>query len=195
MDQSEIVDGLCAGDSKAWTVFYDTYYESVCGRVSRLMCGNVHEVADVVQETFLAAARSARQFDPNAGSLWAWVWGIARNQVALHYRKQDRIQRAVERFGERGGQLTSWLNGDKNVGPPQAAEAAELAVLVRATLIDLPQEYGELLTAKYLEGASIEAIAEPTGATASAVRSRLARARRAFRDAFARIAGGLVMQE
>jgi len=194
MKQSEMIDGLRRGHCQAWTVFYDTYYDPVCGRVARLMGGNTHDVADVVQDTFLAAARAAPQFDPQRGSLWDWVWGIARNRVALHFRKQGRIQRAVEKFSGHSSQVTSWLNGD-SAQPPDAAETAELAVLVRATLVDLPQDYGELLAAKYMDGASIESLAEPTGATVSAIRSRLARARTAFRDAFERIAGGVVMQD
>ena len=194
MEQSEIIDGLRRGHCQAWTVFYDTYYDPVCGRVARLMGGKTHDVADVVQDTFLAAARAAAQFDPQRGSLWDWVWGIARNRVALHFRKQERIQRAVEKFSGHSSQVTSWLNGD-SAQPPDAAETAELAVLVRATLGDLPQDYGELLAAKYLDGASIESLAEPTGATVSAIPSRLARARTAFREAFERMAGGVVMQD
>ena len=46
------------------------------------------DVADVVQETFLAAARSAATFDPGRGPLRVWLWGIARRHVALHYRKK-----------------------------------------------------------------------------------------------------------
>ena len=33
-------------------------------------------------ETMLAAARSARTYDASKGTLWVWLWGIARMQVA-----------------------------------------------------------------------------------------------------------------
>jgi RNA polymerase sigma-70 factor (ECF subfamily) len=60
--------------------------------------------------------------------------------------------------------------------------AAELATLVRSTLTELPIEYETLLTAKYLDGATVDDIARQERSTAVAVRSRLARARQAFRE-------------
>jgi RNA polymerase sigma-70 factor (ECF subfamily) len=66
--------------------------------------------------------------------------------------------------------------------------AAELATLVRATLTGLSPEYESLLTDKYLDGVSVEEIASRGNSTSTAIRSKLARARRAFREAFAKYA-------
>ena len=60
------------------------------GAPARQMGTGAADVADVVQETFLAAARCARQYDPARGLLWMWLCGIARRHVALHYRRQQR---------------------------------------------------------------------------------------------------------
>ena len=60
---------------------------------------------------------------------------------------------------------------------------------MRITLTELPADYESLLTAKYLDGDSIEAIAGRERTTPGAVRSKLARARDAFRLAFARRRG------
>ena len=57
-------------------------------------------------------------------------------------------------------------------------------------LSELPDHYETLLTAKYFDDASIEQIARVEEATPVAVRSKLARARRAFRDVFTRLAEG-----
>lgn len=74
----EIAEGLQIGDRQAWLKLYEAYAESIWNNVARLMGFDSPAVADVVQETFLVAARSAKNFDHNRGSLWAWLWGIAR---------------------------------------------------------------------------------------------------------------------
>jgi RNA polymerase sigma-70 factor (ECF subfamily) len=159
---------------------YDAYAVRVWRSVARLMGPRAADVADVVQDTFMAAARSARTYDPARGTLWVWVWGIARVHVALHYRKLDRLHRMWERLAANGS-LARHLDGQAD-----ALAAGELAALVRATLTELPADYEMLLTAKYLDGESVEAIAERERTTDGAVRSKLARARQAFREAFVR---------
>lgn len=178
-----IAQGLRDGKAEAWRCLYDAYAERVWRSCARLLGGNAADVADVVQETFLAAARSAATYDPARGSLWVWLWGIARRHVALHFRKQqrhDRLRQAEAWLAGRNGELFT----DRETAPAELLESAELATLVRATLTELPADYESLLTAKYLDGESVETIATQEQSTSTAVRSKLARARQAFRQAF-----------
>jgi RNA polymerase sigma-70 factor (ECF subfamily) len=183
--EGEIALGLREGKAEAWRALYDAYAEQVWRSVARLMGAESADVADVVQETFLAAAGSAGTFDANRGTLWVWLWGIARHRVALHFRRDERrrrLQQATDWLAGGNGQVLRWLEGEPT--PPVALEAAELATLVRATLTELPADYETLLTAKYLDGASVEQIARRESSTSTAIRSKLARARHAFREAF-----------
>lgn len=185
--ERQVVLGLHEGNPDAWRRLYEAFAERVWRCVARLMGPSASDIADVVQETFLAAARSARSFDPQRGPLWLWLWGIARRHVALHYRKKerhDRLQQACETLGA-DGRLLRWLEGAPET-PPDTLVAGELAQLVRVTLAELPLDYETLLTAKYLDGESVEQIAERERTTAVAIRSKLARARQAFREAFAK---------
>lgn len=185
--ERDVALGLRQGKIEAWRALYEAHAEQVWRAVARLLGPSSTDVADVVQETFLAAARSAAGYDPARGSLWVWLWGIARNQVALHYRKQgrlDRLRRAGDWLASCDGTLLRYLHGREGTPPDEALASAELAALVRATLAELPEEYGLLLTAKYLDGRPVEDIARQTRATPTAVRSKLARARQAFREAF-----------
>lgn len=181
-----IAQGLREGRTDAWQALHDAYAERVWRGVARLLGPQRTEVADVVQETMMAAARSAATFDPGRGSLWQWLWGIARNHLALHLRKQERRNRltqASEWLAASNGQLLHWLEG-KEPSPPAALAAVELATLVRATLTELPDDYEMLLTAHYLEGEKVALIAQREHTSETAVRSKLARARQAFRQAF-----------
>jgi RNA polymerase sigma-70 factor (ECF subfamily) len=182
--QREVARGLRAGDAGAWRALYDAYAARVWQAVARLMGPDSADVADVVQETFLAAARSAATYDASRGPLWLWLWGIARRHVAVHYRKekrQNRLRSAGDWLATRNGVVLRFLRGE-GTAPPDVLAAAELATLVRATLTELPAEYETLLTARYLDGVSVETIAVQEHSTAVAIRSKLARARQAFRQ-------------
>ena len=93
-----IAEGLRAGDASAWRELYDSFAVPTWRLVARWLGANSADVADVVQETFLAAARSARNFDPHKGSLWWWLCGIARHQAALHGRRTARRRQVIGEF-------------------------------------------------------------------------------------------------
>jgi RNA polymerase sigma-70 factor (ECF subfamily) len=106
--------------------------------------------------------------------------------VAQHFRKeqrQTRIVQAVETLGPRHDNVLAWLDR-REAEPLEALVTAEMALLIRATLSSLSDDYEDLLTQKYLEGTSVEQMADQRAASETAVRSRLARARQAFRQAF-----------
>src|SRR5262245_52642122 len=90
--QREVARGLRAGDAAAWRALYDALAERLWRAVARLV-GPAADVADVVQDTFFAAARAARAYDAGRGTPWTWLWGIARNHIALYYRRRSRRER------------------------------------------------------------------------------------------------------
>jgi RNA polymerase sigma-70 factor, ECF subfamily len=188
--QREIAQGLSRGKTEAWLLLYDTYCRQVWNHVARLMGPHSEDIADIVQETFLAAARSAGGYEPARGSLWLWLGGIARNQVALHFRRRERTDRVRRRLDASQGQpdreeIARWLN-NREAAPDAALVTAETVSMVRDTLTLLPDHYERVLTAKYFAGASVEQIAAVENTTTTAIRSKLARARRAFRNLCAR---------
>ena len=189
----ELTDAIAAdlqrGDRHAWSRLYEVHAERLWCEVARLMGGKEAEVADVVQEVFIAAARSAGQFDPDRGSLWMWLMGIARRQVALRFRQEaSRLARARGWWASLDGAGRQWLAGASDA-PDNVLESKELTAMVRATLLELPVHYQTLLTSRYLDGAGIDKLACETDSSSEAVRAKLMRARRAFREAFLKLAG------
>ncbi len=169
------IAGLRRGDPDAWRQLYDALAERLWREVARRLGPHPADVADVVQETMLAAAKSARNYDEAKGSPWQWLWGIARTQVSLHFRNRQRHDRWKQR-------------PTRQPEETEPLETAELAAQVRTALEAIPGDYSELLTAKYSDGESVEGIASRDRTTPTAVRSKLARARAAFRTAFRKIA-------
>ena len=186
--EQEIARGLQQGNRQAWLQLYETYAEPVWKYISRLTGCDSTTVADIVQETFLAAARSARNFRPDRGTLWVWLWTIARRQVALYYRKQKPeilLSQARQWWTSLDGEKLDWIDAKADM-PPDILESQELAVLVRLALSKLPGDYQTLLLAKYVDNQRAEKIAGQMDCSEVAVRSKLARARKAFRKAFKR---------
>ena len=190
-DVQHIIEGLQTGDREAWLTLYDIYARRVWENVARLV-DDVGAVPDIVQETFLAAAQSARAYDPQRGSLWLWLWGIARHQMALHFRKQRRTV-GLDR-------LRSWwqsLDGTKQLmlsnleAPVNLLASRELGDLVRHCLTRLSTEYQVLLLAKYMDERPVDEIAGQLACSSVAVRSKLARARKAFRREFNHVTEGV----
>ena len=186
--ERQIARGLQQGDRHAWLRLYEAYAEPVWRNISRLVGNDSAAVADIVQETFLAAARSVRNFRPDRGTLWIWLWTIARRQVALYYRKQKHqivLSQARQWWASLDGERFDWMDAKADM-PPDILESQELAVLVRLALNELSGDYQTILLAKYVDQRSAEQIAGQMGCSEVAVRSKLARARKAFRKAFKR---------
>ncbi|MGZ0171902.1 MAG: RNA polymerase sigma factor [Planctomycetales bacterium] len=144
-ESSDDVAGLRTASPEAWCALCETYSERLWRYVARLLGSNHDAVADAVQETFLAAARSASMFDSDRGTVWAWLTGIAHHQVALHWRKMAalRIDPVEPHFDDSPGGGAS----------PEAGLLTDDSVeQVRKILADLPPDYTSYLVAKYNDG-------------------------------------------
>lgn len=184
---NQIAAGLKTGDRQAWQALYDAYAESVWHQTSRLMRDH-SAVGDVVQETFLAAARSARTYDSRRGSLWVWLWTIGRRQIALHYRRQKptvSLDQALAWWGSLNGQQVDII--DQMAAAPAMLETKELGELVRRCLGQLTAEQETLLVAKYVDQMPAKEIAKQLHCSAVAVGSKLARARKVFKREFMKL--------
>lgn len=187
--ERQIAQGLQQGSQQAWLQLYEAYAGPVWRNISRLTGREPAVIADLVQETFLSAARSARNFKPYRGTLWGWLWIIASRQVALYYRKQKpqiALGQANLWWAGLDGEKFDWIDAKVDM-PPDILESKELTVLVRSTLSELPGDYQTLLLAKYVENQTVGQIAGKMNCSETAIGSKLARARKAFRKAFKRI--------
>ena len=75
--------------------------------------------------------------------------------------------------------------------PGEVLELAETRDLVHMAVANLPEQYRNALTRKYVDGESLETLAGELGISVDATKSLLARARRAFRDTFATVTANL----
>ena len=168
------VEGLRSGSPEVWGALCEAYSEQLWRYVARQLGSDRDAVADAVQETLLAAARSATKFDPERGTVWAWLSGIAHHQVALHWRKlaARRIDSAEPHFDDSPGGAAL---------PDERLISDDSVELVRRILAELALDHASFLLAKCNDGLSIAEMVDRFGGTVEGVRSRLARARREFK--------------
>jgi RNA polymerase sigma-70 factor (ECF subfamily) len=163
-------DAVLAGDAAAWAEWVTALFDRTAGYV-RWRCGGAVQLADdVLQDTWLTAARRLRDFDPQRGSFEAWVCGIAANVVRNHLR-------TAARRAARMGRLTT---------EPAQPEPTDRCERVAVALAALPDRYERVLRAKYLDGRTVTEIAAAWGESEKAIESLLTRSRQAFRDAYDR---------
>src|SRR5690606_11259028 len=123
---------------------------------------------DILQETWLVAARDMRRFEPARGTFAAWLKGIAENQ--LRNRRRGETRRRALSLAETDDQIAT---RDGN------AARSELNEEIALTFAELPTRYQDVLRAKYEHQRPTAEIAKRHGATAKSIESLLGRARAA----------------
>ncbi|MFC9467073.1 RNA polymerase sigma factor [Streptomyces coelicoflavus] len=115
--------------------FYEANFDAVLGFVTR-RTACPHLAADLTADIFLAALQTARQYDPARGTPTAWLYGIARNVLASHYRGNALEQHAVARLnGHRLLDEEDITALEARIDAARAArEAAQALGLNRATV-------------------------------------------------------------
>ena len=128
--------------------------------------------ADLTAETFACALEGAERFDPDKGEPVGWLYGIARNQLAVFERRHWVEEKARRRLGMERLELT-----DTAIARLEEAAAREVtAVALQEAMADLSADQREALTARVVEERDYAEIAATTGSAEPAVRQRVSRA-------------------
>jgi RNA polymerase sigma-70 factor (ECF subfamily) len=204
-EDAVLVNRIAMGDEAAFAAAYDRHAGQLFGSVVRFL-GDRDAAAEVVQDAFLSLWRRAAQFDAHAGSLSAWLLGIARNRAIDRFRADAR--RAASHSIPLSALLTDEREEPGRVGAmpdlpaaglvaadPAGAGAAEadpesvagrrwVQAVIRTLVADLPEVERSVVLLAYASGLSQSEIADHLGAPIGTVKSRT-------RRAFARLRTGL----
>jgi DNA-directed RNA polymerase specialized sigma24 family protein len=91
MDDDELITCLAGGDDTPLRELFARHAPMLAARLRTVLPPS--DVEDVLQETFLAAWKSAKSYRPEEKA-GAWLWGIARRQAALLLRSRGPAGRA-----------------------------------------------------------------------------------------------------
>lgn len=166
-DEVRLARAFASGDDRALAEVYDRHGRLVHTLAARTV--GVDRAADVTQETFIAAWKSRGNFDPERGSLRAWLLGIAR------FKTIDATRAAVR---------APLPSGDTGPEPIEAADVDDLGeqLLVADALAELPERSRKLIELAFFGDLTHQQISDqqgiPLGTVKSDIRRGLQRLRR-----------------
>jgi RNA polymerase sigma-70 factor (ECF subfamily) len=155
---------------EAFAVFYRRHVAGVLAYFARrTRCAET--AADLTAETFAAALGGAHRHRPERGPAVAWLYGIARRQLA-HAAKRGAVEdRARTRLGMQAIPLT-----DEALDRVEALAVADAASpLLHEGLAALPADQREAVLARVLDEDEYADIARRAATTESVIRKRVSR--------------------
>jgi RNA polymerase sigma factor (sigma-70 family) len=173
LSDSELLE-LTVADPDAFGAFYDRFEEDVLAFFMRAT-QRAELAADLTAEVFAAALSSVHLFRPELGPARAWLFGIARHELADTWQRGRVEDRARRRLGLEPMSL--------------ADEALELIDELGARpagtlrLLDsLPDDQRAAVRGRVLQERSYDELAESLRCSQSVVRQRVSRGLRSLRQ-------------
>jgi RNA polymerase sigma-70 factor (ECF subfamily) len=185
-DETRLLARLRGGDDAAYEELVRTYSPRLLA-VARRIVGTDEDARDVIQDAFLNAFRSLKNFHGDA-RLSTWLHRIVVNTALMKLRTRKRkpeesIEPLLPAFladGHYAEKFTAW--GDR---ADAALSRAETRELIRRRIDELPDSFRTVLVLRDIEGLDTEETARVLDTTPNAVKIRLHRARAALRTLLA----------
>ncbi len=185
------IGALCArasgGDEEAVAALLASHHARLIGFARRKVgvdwSGKI-EPEDLVQEAYGEAFAKIGEFSPEGDdAFYRWVSKIVDHRFIDQVRK-FRSQKRDAKREIRGGDAARASRADALLGQVEGAERTASAVMRRedaigammACLARLPEDYRQVVTRVYLDGATFAEVAEEMGRTEDALRRLAGRA-------------------
>lgn len=181
--------GILRGDPQALTLWFEAHVDAVHAFICYRVGNDPDLAADATQATFATALERLREYDPARGDMVTWLRTLSRNEIrgVLAARgKALQMQTLWDRIDQSLKDVLGHIDAEPL--PDEAMEREETRELVGMTLANLPPHYKEVLDAKYVDGLSLETIAQMRQTTIDGVKAMLRRARAVFKETFLTIA-------
>jgi len=154
--------------------------------------GDYRTAEDLAQETFLRVFRKIPDYNP-AAKFTTWLYTIATNLAKDEFKRRSRhpaVPLEVQPPGANTSQILVNAPAAATPAPEDASEREEIQALVRSVLDGLDAESKEILLLREVQGLAYEEIAGILNVPLGTVKSRISRARMAFKDQFQRLYPG-----
>ncbi|MDX6694318.1 MAG: polymerase sigma-70 factor, subfamily [Blastocatellia bacterium] len=171
----ELLRLVSAGDEEAFVTLYRQRHGGVY-RFALHMSGSQTIAEDVTQEVFMVLMRDSHGYDATRGSLAAYLYGIARNQVLRCLdRNRPFVPMADGEADDKACAIEERLVAQDD--PLGELARNETIAAVRRAILALPSHYREVVVLCDLHEMSYNEAAEALSCAVGTVRSRLHRAR------------------
>jgi RNA polymerase sigma-70 factor (ECF subfamily) len=164
----DLMAAVASGDEAALAALIDRYAASVHAYLFR-HSGNREDADDLLQETWVRVARSAKRFD-TARRFRSWIYGIATHLARDLFRRRMTKERVLRTLA---------------MNPPAtpAVDSADRGEL-RGRIAELPENMRAVLLLRYYEGMTEAEMADALEIPRGTVKSRLHAALRELRAGY-----------
>jgi RNA polymerase sigma-70 factor, ECF subfamily len=173
---ASLMVGLLQKEPWAAAAIYDRYASRIYG-LGLVLLGNKTDAEDLVQDTFLKVWRKGSSFDPQRGSLDAWILLNARSLAIDLLRRRTLEARSLS-----SGRWHSDVSDEPS--PESYAEHRDLMRRARNAMDRLPYGQRSAVELSYLGQRSSTQVAELQGIPPGTVKSRVRAGIAALRQTF-----------
>lgn len=178
-DEQQLVE-QARTSAEAFATLYRQYLPRIHAFAYRR--SNSREIAeDVTASTFERAYRQLDKFEWRGGGFGAWLFRIAANELADHYRRQQRSQ------SERGQIALGALHNESQVDDLERLERDARSQELIEAMGTIKPRYQEAISLRYLAGLSHEEAADAMGVTKPVMAVTLTRALKALKRAMEKL--------
>ena len=172
-----LVAAAQSGDSLAFVELCRRHSQRLLRRLYGIT-KNRHDAEDALQDALMSAFRNLDRFE-NRSAFSSWLTAIATNSALMTLRKR---RGAGDPFDEGVDYLYS-----RNASPESYCEQRERDRLINRAIRRLPPMFRSVMELRVSQELSIQEIAHNLAISESAVKSRLARARKRMRASLRRM--------
>ncbi|MFD2551852.1 RNA polymerase sigma factor [Bizionia sediminis] len=158
--ETEIINFLKNGDTKAMPLLYDNYADALFSVISKIL-KDPDLAQDALQETFIKVWKKGRLYDPNKAKLFTWLFRIAHNT-------------AIDKVRSINKKLESEIQIDTtNVHTITVASFNQDVMDIHSHLNSLEEKYQVVIKALFFEGMTQEEASKELNMPLGTVKSRL----------------------
>ncbi len=187
----QLIHEALGGDTRARVALLERHMPAIQRQLLRFPL-DASDRHDLAQDAVLQVIRKLDTFRGDS-QFTTWVYRITANAALMRLRSDRRRRHASleDHASEAEHSLAlavAMPGGEWSERADTRFDLAQRRARLERALASLPAGYREVVLGHYVDGESLQAVADRLGATESAVRSRLHRARTALRHALADLA-------
>jgi RNA polymerase sigma-70 factor (ECF subfamily) len=182
-DDVSIAHRVATGDHVAFERLMRRYNRRLY-RLARAVLKDPAEADDVLQDAYLSAYRSLRQFRGDA-SLSTWLSRLVLNECSGRLRRNNRRQNVIPMVSSTNRPEVDTVAAQDSELPDKATGRAQIRDLLEHKLDELPEPFRVVFVLRSVEELSVQETASTLDIPEDTVRSRHFRARSLLREALA----------
>ena len=163
----ELMRQVARGSAEALGLLHRRFSRLILGLAVRTIDRAAAE--DLVQEVFLAVWRNADRFDPERGSVRAWILQIAHFRLLNELRRRSR---QPEIAADPDGLVLDGLPA-ADLGPPEVASRRHRRALIQSAFDELPPPQRQAISLAFLDDLTHEQVAAELGLPLGTAKTRI----------------------